>query len=87
MANIKSAQKRIDVNAKKNAENKAKKSKIATYVKKYKALIAENKLDEATKFLSELISLIQSSKIYKDNTVSRKVASLSKMLSNAKKAN
>ena len=87
MANIKSAQKRIDVNAKKNAENKAKKSKIATYIKKYKALIAENKLDEATKFLSELISLIQSSKIYKDNTVSRKVASLSKMLSNAKKAN
>ena len=87
MANIKSAQKRIDVNAKKNAENKAKKSKIATYVKKYKALIAENKLDEATKFLSELISLIQSSKIYKDNTVSRKVASLSKMLSDAKKSN
>ena len=54
---------------------------------KYKALISENKLDEATKFLSELVSLIQSSKIYKDNTVSRKVASLSKMLSDAKKAN
>lgn len=87
MANIKSAKKRIDVNAKKNLENKALKSKINTYVKKYKALVSENKLEEATKFLPEVVSLIQSSKIYKDNTVSRKVASLSKMLSDAKKAN
>ena len=87
MANIKSAMKRIDVNAKKNLENRVLKSKIATNVKKYKALIEENKLDEATEFLKSLVSLIQSSKIYKANTVSRKVASLSKMLSDAKKAN
>ena len=87
MANIKSAMKRINVTAKKTAENKATKSKVATYVKKYKALIAENKLDQASEFLKEVVSLIQSSGVYKDNTVSRKVASLSKMLSDAKKAN
>lgn len=86
MANIKSAMKRISVTEKKTAENKAIKSKVATYVKKYKALIAENKLDDASEFLKEVVSLIDSSKVYKANTASRKVASLSKMLSDAKKA-
>ena len=86
MANIKSAMKRIDVTAKKTAENKAMKSKVATYVKKYKSLIAENKLDDASNFLKEVVSLIDSSNVYKANTASRKVASLSKMLSDAKKA-
>ncbi len=86
MANIKSAMKRIDVTAKKTAENKTMKSKVATYVKKYKALIAENKLDEASEFLKEVVSLINSCGVYKKNTASRKVASLSKLLSDAKKA-
>lgn len=86
MANIKSAMKRISVTEKKTAENKAIKSKVATYVKKYKALIAENKLDDASEFLKEVVSLIDSSKVYKANTASRKVASLSKMLTDAKKA-
>lgn len=86
MANIKSAMKRISVTEKKTAENKAIKSKVATYVKKYKALIAENKLDEASEFLKTVVSLIDSSNVYKKNTASRKVASLSKMLSDAKNA-
>ena len=86
MANIKSAMKRISVTEKKTAENKAIKSKVATYVKKYKALIAENKLDEASEFLKTVVSLIDSSNVYKKNTASRKIASLSKMLSDAKKA-
>ena len=86
MANIKSAMKRIDVTAKKTAENKAMKSKVATYVKKYKSLIAENKLEDASTFLKEVVSLIDSSNVYKANTASRKIASLSKMLSDAKKA-
>ena len=52
----------------KTAENKSIKSKVATSVKKYKALIAENKLDDASLYLREVVSLIQSSGVYKDNT-------------------
>ncbi len=86
MANIKSAMKRIDVTEKKTAENRVLKSKISTYVKNFKALVEAKDFDCAEKQLSATIALIDSSCIYHANSASRKKASLSKMLSDAKSA-
>lgn len=76
MANIKSAMKRIDVIDRQTSENKAYKSKIATYVKKYKLAI-DNKDENASNILSETFSLI-------DSAVSKGI--LHKATANRKKA-
>lgn len=79
MANIKSAEKRIEVIDKLTLRNKAYKSKIATMVKKYK-LAVDNKDENSTKLLSEVFSLIDSgvSKgILSRGTADRKKARLS----------
>ena len=79
MANIKSAKKRIDVINRQSLENKAYKTKIATYVKKYK-LAVDNKDENAAKLLSETFSLIDSAVskgILQKATANRKKARLS----------
>ena len=58
MPNIKSAIKRVGVNEKKNLENRMIKSKVSTYVKKYKMAVKDNNLEEAQKLLSEVFSLL-----------------------------
>ena len=88
MPNIKSAIKRVGVNEKKNLENRMIKSKISTYVKKFKNEVKENNLDEAQKLLSEVFSLLDTAAkdnvIHKNNANSKK-ATLAKMLSDARK--
>lgn len=90
MPNIKSAIKRVGVNEKKNLENRMIKSKISTYVKKYKMAVKENNLDEAQKLLSEVFSLLDTAAkdnvIHKNNANSKK-ATLAKLLDNVKKIN
>ena len=76
MANIKSAKKRIDVIDRQTMENKSYKTKIATYVKKYKVAV-DNKDENAAKILSEAFSLI-------DSAVSKGI--LHKATANRKKA-
>ena len=76
MANIKSAMKRIDVIDRQTSENKSYKTKIATYVKKYKVAV-DNKDENASKILSEAFSLI-------DSAVSKGI--LHKATANRKKA-
>ena len=76
MANIKSAKKRIDVIDRQTLENKSYKTKIATYVKKYKNAI-DNKEENAATILSETFSLI-------DSAVSKGI--LAKATANRKKA-
>ena len=79
MANIKSAKKRIEVIDRQTLENKSYKSKIATYVKKYKVAI-DNKDENASKLLSETFSLIDSAVskgILQKATANRKKARLS----------
>ena len=88
MPNIKSAIKRVGVNEKKNLENRMIKSKISTYVKKFKNEVKENNLDEAQKLLSEVFSLLDTAAkdnvIHKNNAANKKsglakrVAALSK---------
>ena len=79
MANIKSAKKRIDVIDRQTMENKSYKTKIATYVKKYKAAV-DNKEENASQLLSEAFSLIDSAVskgILQKATANRKKARLS----------
>ena len=88
MPNIKSAIKRVSVNEKKNLENRMIKSKISTFIKSYKNSVKEGKLEEASKILSQVFSLLDTAA--KDNVIHKnkanaKKASLSKLLDNAKK--
>ena len=77
MANIKSAKKRIKVIDRQTLENKSLKTKIATYVKKYKVAVDNNEKENAAKLLSETFSLI-------DSAVSK--GTLQKATANRKKA-
>jgi len=84
MANIKSAKKRIEVIDRQTMENKSYKTKIATYVKKYK-LAVDNKEENASQLLSETFSLIDSAVskgILQKATANRKKARLSSYASN-----
>lgn len=77
MANIKSAKKRIKVIDRQTLENKSLKTKIATYVKKYKVAVDNGEKENASKLLSETFSLI-------DTAVSK--GTLQKATANRKKA-
>lgn len=77
MANIKSAAKRIEVINRQTLENKSLKTKIATYVKKYKVAVDNGDKEASAKLLSETFSLI-------DSAVSK--GTLQKATANRKKA-
>jgi len=85
MANIKSAKKRIDVIDRKTLENKAIKSRIATYIKKYKLAVDNAETENAQKLLSETFSLIDSAVskgTLKRETANRKKSRLSSYANN-----
>ena len=73
MPNIKSAKKRVLVTEKKNAQNRAVKSEIATAKKKFLKAVENKQVEEATKLLSEVVSLLDSAA--KDNVISKNCAS------------
>ena len=80
MANIKSAKKRIEVIDRQTLENKTFRSKVATYVKKYKVAVDNGEKENAAKLLSETFSLIDSAVskgILQKATANRKKARLS----------
>lgn len=81
VANIKSAKKRILVAEKKNARNKAAKSKVKTFVKKVEAAVEANDKAAAQAALVEAISVIDKATkkgIYHKNTSARKISRLTK---------
>ncbi len=81
MANIKSAKKRILVAQTRTARNKARKSRVKTYVKKVYAAIESGDKAAAAEALKAAVSEIDragSKGVYHANTVSRKVSRLSK---------
>ena len=86
---IKSAIKRVEVNARQKQENRGPKSELANALKKFRALVAEKKLEEAEKLLPEVVSLVdvyaRKGIITKDNA-NRKKANLALSLDKAKKA-
>lgn len=83
MANIKSAKKRVLVSAVKAERNKAVKSEVKTYIKRVEAAVeskdkavAESELKAAIK----VIEMAGSKGVYHDNTISRKVSRLTKLV-------
>ena len=58
MANIKSAKKRILVNASNAEENKSVKSRISTYTKKFKAAVEAKNVEEAKKAYSDVTAVL-----------------------------
>ena len=84
MPNIKSAKKRVLVNAKKTEQNKAIRSAVKTEMKKIDLLIKENKLEEAKAALSNAFAIIDSAaskNILHNNNAANKKAKLSVILS------
>ena len=84
---IKSAIKRVEVNARQKEENRGPKSALATALKKFRATVSEGKLKEAEELLPKTVALIDVSAkkgiITKDNA-SRRKARLAVMLQKAK---
>jgi small subunit ribosomal protein S20 len=81
LANIKSAKKRVLVNAKKAARNKSIKSGVKTSVKKVEAAIAAGDKAAAVSALNAFkaeMGRATSKGVYKKNTKSRKVGRMSK---------
>ena len=76
MANIKSAKKRIKVTEQKTAVNRAKKSELNTYIKKYKAAPTPELLSTVT----SLIDKAASDNIIHTNKANRLKAKLSKLV-------
>lgn len=89
MANIKSAKKRISVTEKKTLQNKMIKSEIKTAIKTLKNLASEGKIEEASKFLSEVFALIDSAaskNVLHKNNAAHKKAACAKLVDKAKQA-
>ena len=90
MPNIKSAEKRVKVIDKKTAENKAIKSKIATYIKRFKLAVAKKDLTGSEVAYNDVVALLDKSatdNVIHKNSANRKKAHYAKMLDNLKKAN
>lgn len=83
MANIKSAKKRVQVTAIRTERNKAIRSEVKTYVKRVEAAVEAGDKAVAEAELKAAIKVIEmagSKGVYHDNTVSRKVSRLAKLV-------
>ncbi|MFA5575768.1 MAG: 30S ribosomal protein S20 [Tissierellaceae bacterium] len=86
MANIKSAKKRILITRNRTAINKAKKSEIKTYIKKFESAIVKGNIDEAKALLKTIDKKLKRAahkNILHKNNASRKVSRLTKKLNKA----
>lgn len=86
MANIKSAKKRIDITRKRTELNKASKTEIKTYIKKFEAALANENIDEARELLKVVDKKLKKAahkNILHKNSASRKLSHLSKKLNKA----
>lgn len=83
MPNIKSAIKRVNVNAKKNAENRIVKSQINTVTRKFEDAVNKKDKELATKLYSEVVSTLDkavSKNVIHKNTASRRASRLATKL-------
>lgn len=86
MANIKSAKKRILITRKQTAINKAKKSEIKTYIKKFNKAIDANEIDNAKELLKVIdrkLKRASHANLIHKNAVARKVSKLTKKINDA----
>ncbi len=83
MANIKSAKKRVRVNATKAARNKAIRSSVKTAIKKVVVAIENNNIDEAKPALVNAITAIDKATtkgVFHKKAAARKKSSLTKQV-------
>ena len=83
MANIKSAKKRILVNASNAEENKSVKSRISTYTKKFKVAVDAKNVEEAKKAYSEVTAVLDNAvkkNVIHSNCAARRKARFAKAL-------
>ena len=88
MPNIKSAEKRVKIIEKKTAENKAVKSKIATFIKRFKLAIENKDVTVAEVAFNDVVALIDkaaSDNVIHKNSADRKKAHFAKLLDDLKK--
>lgn len=86
LANIKSAEKRILITEKRTAINKARKSEIKTYIKKFDKAIDNGNFDEAKVLLQAIDKKLKRAahkNVIHMNNASRKVSRLTKKLNSA----
>ncbi|MDO5725416.1 MAG: 30S ribosomal protein S20 [Tissierellia bacterium] len=90
MANIKSAIKRIDITKKRTAINRAKKSQIKTFIKRFENALADSNFDDAALELRKVDKKLKqaaSKNIIHKNAAARKVSRLQQRLNAAMKNN
>lgn len=88
MPNIKSAEKRVKIIEKKTAENKAVKSKIATFIKRFKLAIENKDVTVAEVAFNDVVALMDkaaSDNVMHKNSADRKKAHFAKLLDDLKK--
>lgn len=88
MPNIKSAEKRVKIIEKKTAENKSVKSKISTYIKKFKVAVENKDVAVAEVAYNDVASLLDKAgrdNVIHQNSADRRKAHFSKMLDDLKK--
>ncbi len=89
MANIKSAEKRIEIARIRTQRNKARKSMVKTSIRKFEALMAEGNIEGAQAQLKEAVKQIDMAvtkgTLHK-NTAARKKSRLAQMLNKATEA-
>lgn len=88
MPNIKSAKKRVLIIDKKTQENKAVKSKIATYAKKFRVAIANKDVATSQVAFEDVVSLLDKAaagNVIHKNSADRRKAHYAKMLDDLKK--
>ena len=85
LANIKSAQERIQTTRKKTALNRSRKSEIKTYIKKFDLAIENENIEEARellKIIDKKLKRAAHKNVVHKNAASRKISSLTKKLNN-----
>ena len=87
MPNTKSAIKRVSVTESKRMQNKMIKSKISTFIKKFKTAVEEKNLELSQSLYKETVSLIDKASktnVFHKKAASRKQAQLAKLLETIK---
>lgn len=89
MANIKSAQKRIETTKRDTERNKAKKSEIKTYIKKFDQALEAGNVDEAREIFRHVdkrMKQAEAKNIMHKNKVARTSSRLQKAMNEAQNA-
>jgi len=86
MPNTKQAEKRMRRDAKRRIRNRYHLSRMKTYIRNFKKLIAEGKIEEAKEYLPKVISIIQhtaSKGVIHKNEASRRCSRVQKLFNQA----